>query len=175
MDGVILRAASEADVASLSALGIQVFLDTYAPEGIRPSVAREVLSAFSQESVRGWLQRPGSQVLVAERAGHLIGFAHTTLGTEQALVRAQRPVELDRLYVQEPFTAHGIGSRLIQRAEISAAAAGADVMWLSPWVHNHRALRFYAKHRYEDLGLTWYTFDEERHENRVLAKALAPA
>ena len=40
---IALRPATPADAPTLSALAIQVFLDTYAPEGIRPAVAREVL------------------------------------------------------------------------------------------------------------------------------------
>ncbi len=175
INSVILRAANAGDALCLGVLGMHVFLDNYCPAGIRPTVAREVLAAFSTETMAALLARPQTQVIVAESDGHLVGFAQITLGTAQELVVAQNPVELDRLYVQEPFTARGVGSRLIRQAEQQAAAAGADVMWLSPWVHNHRALRFYVKHHYEDLGLTWYRFEGEQHENRVLAKALGSA
>jgi hypothetical protein len=54
-----------------------------------------------------------------------------------------------------------------------AAERGADVMWLTPWVHNLRALGFYAALGYVDLGSTWYCFEQERHENRVLARSIA--
>lgn len=175
MNGLTLRPATLADALCLGVLGTQVFLDNYATTGIRPTLAREVLGAFSTEAVAAMLQQPHTQVVVAELAQHLIGFAQITLGTPQVLLQAQRPLELDRLYVQEPFTAQGVGSRLIQRAEQQAAAAGADVMWLTPWVHNQRALRFYAKLGYADLGSTWYCFEDERHENRVLVKALQAA
>ena len=38
-----------------------------------------------------------------------------------------------------PFTARPVGSRLLAWAEQAAAAAGATVLCLKPWVHNHRA------------------------------------
>ena len=83
--------------------------------------------------------------------------------------------ELFRLYVQEPFTARGIGSRLLRAAEDSAAERGATVLWLTPWVHNTRALRFYAHHGYADHGPTLFHLDGETHENRVLARVLSVA
>lgn len=172
MRDLILRPATAADITSLGALAIQTYLDTYATEGIRPALAREVLARFAEPAVQGWLQHPGSRVVVAERADHLIGFAHTTLDVQQPLARARHAAELERLYVQQPFAAQGVGSRLIEDAEAAAAASGADLLWLSCWVHNLRALRFYAKHRYEDLGNTWYRVEGEQHENRVLAKPL---
>ena len=63
----------------------------------------------------------------------------------------------------------GIGSALLRQAEQAAAVAGADAMWLTPWVHNHRALAFYARQGYLDRGAAWYVFEDERHENRVLS------
>ena len=40
-----LRIATEADALCIGVLAMQVFLETYATEGIRPSIAREVLDA----------------------------------------------------------------------------------------------------------------------------------
>jgi diamine N-acetyltransferase len=167
-----LRLAKLDDALCLGVLGLQVFLDTYATGGIRPTVAREVLSQFSTQAMEQLLQRPGGWLCVAELDDHLVGFAQMGLRVPQERVVAKQPAELERLYVQEPFTRQGLGSALIRRCEEAAAERGADVLWLSPWVHNTRARSFYAHHGYTDLGDTWYTFEQERHENRVLAKAL---
>lgn len=167
-----LRPARPDDALCLGVLGLQVFLDTYATGGIRPTVAREVLAAFSTAAMQQLIDRPDGWLWVAETEGHLVGFAQMGLQVPHELVQARRPAELERLYVQEPFTRRGLGSALIRRCEQAAAAAGADVLWLSPWVHNTRALAFYAHHGYADLGATWYCFEDERHENRVLAKRL---
>ena len=169
---VQLRDAVAADALCLGVLATQVFLDTYATGGIRPTLAREVLSAFSTAAFDAVLARPGTQVVVAELDAHLIGFAQLTLGAAHEQVITAVPAELERLYVQEPFTGAGIGSRLLQHAEALAAAAGTSDLWLTPWVHNLRALGFYARHGYADFGATLFCFEGERHENRVLAKHL---
>ena len=168
-----LRLATPDDALCLGVLGLQVFLDTYATGGIRPTLAREVLAQFSTDAMRQLIARPNGWLCVAECDGHLVGFAQMGLGVPQQRVQAGHAAELERLYVQEPFTRQGIGSALIRRCEDDADAAGADALWLSPWVHNARALAFYAQHGYQDLGATWYAFEAERHENRVLVKPLA--
>jgi diamine N-acetyltransferase len=168
-----LRVATPDDALCLGVLGLQVFLDTYATGGIRPTLAREVLSQFSTAAMQRLIERPDGWLCVAEVDGHLVGFAQLGFDVPQELVHAGHPAELERLYVQEPFTRLGIGSALIRRCERAAADAGAGALWLSPWVHNRRALAFYAHHGYQDLGATWYCFEDERHENRVLAKPAA--
>lgn len=170
-----LRPAAPDDAPCLSVLAMQVFCDTYCPEGIRPSVAREVLGTYSPQAFAEALQRPDTRLVVAERAGHLVGFAQVTLGAAHDLAPAGVPAELLRLYVQEPFTGAKLGTRLLARAEQLATAAGATLLWLTPWVYNRRALAFYARRGYADHGPTWFEFEGERHENRLVAKALAAA
>ena len=171
-DGIHLRPAVPGDALCLSVLAMQVFLDTYCPEGIRPTVAREVLCNYSVAAFEAALADPATRVSVAERAGHLVGFAQVTLGAAHELAPLGAPAELLRLYVQEPFTGRHLGTALLAAAEQVAAAAGATVLWLTPWVHNHRAIAFYRRRGYADHGLTWFEFEGERHENRVFARRL---
>jgi GNAT superfamily N-acetyltransferase len=167
-----LRAATADDALCLGVLGLQVFLDTYATGGIRPTLAREVLDQFSTEAMRRRLERANGRLCVAELDGHLIGLAQLGLQVPHEVVTARRPAELERLYVQEPFTRRGIGSALLAWAERTAVQGGADLLWLTPWVHNQRARAFYRQLGYADIGSTWYRFENERHENRVLVKRL---
>lgn len=169
-----LRPAVADDALCLSVLAMHVFLDTYCPEGIRPTVAREVLGTYSPPAFARALADPSTRVVVAERAGHLVGFAQVTLGAAQGQAPAGVQAELLRLYVQEPFTGRRLGTVLLAAAEQLARAAGATVLWLTPWVHNHRAIAFYQRRGYADHGATWFEFEGERHENRVFARALGP-
>jgi ribosomal protein S18 acetylase RimI-like enzyme len=170
-----LRLAAPEDSLCLSVLAMQVFLDTYATDGIRPALAREVLSTYSQVAFADAISDPLTRVVVAEHAGHMIGFAQVTLSARHELAPSGVQSELLRLYVQEPFTGVKVGTRLLAESERLSAAAGASVMWLTPWVHNHRALAFYARRGYLDFGLTHFTFEGESHENRVLAKHICVA
>jgi diamine N-acetyltransferase len=167
-----VRAAVPEDALCLSVLAMQVFLDTYATRGIRAPLAREVLSSYSQAVFGEAIADAGHRVIVAEHQAHLVGFAQLTLGATHDLAPLGEQAELLRLYVQEPFTGVKVGTALLAQAERQAAEAGASVLWLTPWAHNQRALAFYARRGYQDHGLTWFTFEGESHENRMLAKAV---
>jgi len=170
---LILRAANPDDALCLGVLGIQVFLDTYATQGIRPALAREVLSAFSTAAFAELFGDANTRVEVAEYAGHLVGFSQTSLRAAHELAPPGVQAELCRLYVQEPFTGRAVGTALLRSAEDLASRSGADVLWLTPWVHNQRARAFYARRGYRDHGATVFRFEGEAHENRVVARTLA--
>lgn len=170
---LVLRPATADDALCLSVLAMQVFLDTYATQGIRPAIAREVLAGYSEPVFAQAIASERARICVAELSGHLVGFAHVTVGATHEFVSSGSQSELLRLYVQEPFTGQRVGSRLLAEAEHLAGEAGSQVLWLTPWVHNYRALGFYGRRGYEDLGLTYFAFEGESHENRVYAKSLS--
>lgn len=169
---VTLRPAASGDALCLSVLAMQVFLDTYATRGIRPALAREVLLTYSEAGFLAAMANANTRILVAELMGHLVGFAQIRLGAGHALAPAGTQSELLRLYLQEPFTGQQIGTRLLNASEELVVNNGASVLWLTPWVHNVRALNFYARRGYQDYGLTYFTFEGESHENRLYAKHL---
>jgi diamine N-acetyltransferase len=169
---VSLRVAIQSDLLCLSTLATQVFLDTYATNGINALQAREVEVNLSVSALSFLLERAGTTFILAEREGNLVGFVQLTHGSNHMLVTTSPAIEIDRLYVQEPFTGRGIGTLLLRQSEAIGISAGAHTLWLKTWVGNHRALRFYAAQGYQDLGGTIYTFESESFENRLFAKAL---
>jgi len=172
---VTFRRAIPADALCIGVLGMQVFLNTYATTGIRPSIAREVMQSLAPNVVDKVLANPDKTFVLMEVDAHLIGFAEITARASTALVPLSEAAELNRLYVQEPFTGRGLGKALLAEAEAVALAGGASTLWLTAWIGNARALAFYASQGYEPLGSTLFTFEGEQHENRVFAKVLKAA
>jgi GNAT superfamily N-acetyltransferase len=138
MSDISYRPAVPDDVPCIAVLAAQVFLDTYALQGIRPALAREVLAHCSVEATAALLADPRVTILVAELDAHLVGFAQVAHDAPHAQLSDAVGAELRRLYVQERFTARGIGRDLLRHAEKAAAARGADAVWLTAWVGNRR-------------------------------------
>jgi hypothetical protein len=57
-DDPTYRLALPSDALCLSVLATQVFLDTYATQGIRPAIAREVRQYLSEEAFAEILSHP---------------------------------------------------------------------------------------------------------------------
>ena len=171
---VTYRAGVPADALCVGVLAMQVFLDTYATEGIRPDLAREALSCYSPEAFAPRLADRNVSFVLAEAAGHLIGFGELHHASAcPAEPRAH--VELVRLYVQQPFQRQGIGAQLMKHAEQRARAAGADALWLSAWCGNERALAFYPAMGYDDVGPAEHVIEGRAYPNRLFLKSPLPA
>lgn len=169
---IIIRDAIPEDAVCIGVLGMQVFLDTYATEGIRRSIADEVLQAFAPQTIAQLIAQPGISLVVAQVNGHLVGFAQIKLNARHSMIDAADAAELQRLYIQERFTGCGLGYQLLQAAEQHAARGGAELLWATVWVGNERALGFYPRRGYEVLGSPTYTFQGETHGNRLFGKPL---
>jgi diamine N-acetyltransferase len=165
---MLLRPGLLGDAENLAALAIQVWLQTYATDGISSTISRYVLSEFSVDRFQALLSAKSSQVFVAEVGESLVGYAVVSVETLCPEPTSAR-VELSTLYIQEPFARNGFGSSLLRQAESWAKQHANSSVWLTVNSKNVRAITFYAKHNYRKLGVTYFTLGHQRHENVVLA------
>jgi diamine N-acetyltransferase len=170
-----LRPAAPEDAVTIAALAVQVFLDTYASDGVRPDLAREAFAEYSVEAFACRLQEPGRRFFLAEQASGLVGFAEVQVCALSAPAGAVVGAELVRLYIQPGVQRKGVGTRLLQEAERATVVAALGSLWLTAWEGNPRARSFYASRGYHDVGATTYTFQGNSYGNRVFVKHLGPA
>jgi GNAT superfamily N-acetyltransferase len=167
--GISLRGGTPGDATSISALAIQVFLDTYAIDGVRPDLAEEAFHHYGAAAFSARLAEPERRFVLAERENRLLGFAELRVAEEPAPAGAVSGAELVRLYVQPGAQRAGLGTALLARAEDLAAQAGLPFLWLTAWEGNSRALAFYAARGYADRGATHHAFQGRAYVNRVLS------
>jgi GNAT superfamily N-acetyltransferase len=168
-NAINFRRATAEDALCIGLLATQVFLDTYAPHGIRPDLAREALACYSPEVMAAHLADPNVHFMLAESDGHLVAFVE--LGLNRACpVPNEATAEISRLYVQRNFHRRGIGQALSAHAEHIASDFGHSVLWLTAWSGNAPALAFYARLGYIDIGRTEYVIEGQSYENRVFVK-----
>lgn len=163
------RNATPEDALNLSVLATQVFLDTYATNGVSVDLAREVRTVYSPGAFGERLQQPGVEISVATRGGYIVAFLDLD-STTKCPVSSAHGLEILRLYVQGPFQRSGVGRHLMSIAERKALEHDAQHVWLTAWSGNTRALAFYTALGYRDVGSTQYLIEGTAHENRVFAK-----
>jgi diamine N-acetyltransferase len=166
------RSATPEDAVTVAALAVQVFLDTYATEGVRPDLAREAFAEYSVEAFTKRLQEPDCRFFLAEHGTGLIGFAEIQILPLSPPAGAGVGANLVRLYVQPRAQRQGVGGKLLRLAELAAADAALRNVWLTAWEGNLPAHSFYAAHGYQDIGATTYTFEGHSYVNRVFTKPL---
>ncbi|WP_047249173.1 GNAT family N-acetyltransferase [Chromobacterium subtsugae] len=165
---VDIRNACREDAASLAPLSIQVWLSTYAFDGIRQALADYVLTEFTPEKMAALIADPARQLLVMEKDGHLLGYAQLKL--DAACEGCDAPsLEAERVYLVESHTGHGLGRRLMDAArQWALAQPGQPRLWLRVWHGNARAIAFYRRVGMALHGETHFELEGARHLNYVM-------
>jgi diamine N-acetyltransferase len=169
------RRGTMADAPVIAALAIQVFLDTYSPDGVTLEIAREALDGYGEGAFSARLRDGNTSWLVAETLAGLVGFAEVTSGLSSPPPSSVGDHELVHLYVQPALQGQGVGWALLREAETLARDALSPHLWLTAWDGNHRAHAFYDRAQYRRLGTTEHVIGTTTYQNLVFAKALRDA
>ena len=166
-----VRSAHPADAQNLAALAIQVWLHTYALEGIRGALSDYVFQKLTPERFAELIADPKTHILVCEEESCLFGYVRMSAGTpcpsDQAIT-----TEIETLYVQEHHEGKGVGRTLLEAAFAMARKSGDRKIWLSVYEGNTGARAFYDRQGFEVVGDTWWRWEDERHRNLVLTLAV---
>lgn len=165
----MIRRALAQDAEQLGVLASHVFLDTYGPQGVNRALAGEVLGRFGPERMAQRLSIPKARALVAEAQGWMVGFADLNLRAEGPGVAGG---EVLRLYVHPRHQGRGLGAGLLQAAEQLLREEGEHTCWLTAWEGNARALGFYPRQGYAEVGESEYVIDGAAYRNIVFSKML---
>ncbi len=163
-DSMIIREIEKKDVKNLVALSIQVWLHTYANEGIRSEISNFVLDTFTQDNFESTLDSTNEKIFIAVVDEHLVGYIRINL---QAQSSATTGYEIVTLYIQEHFQNKGMGKALL---EFVWEVYGSNC-WLTTWIHNTPAILFYEHLDFKKVGYTDFDLDGEKHRNHILAKS----
>lgn len=158
----MIRDATKEDCINLTALSLQVWLDTYAVDGIDRNISGFVLSLFTPAYFEERLDSPDYRMLVFTEGAYLRGYVLVNLTSRHQ--GEENGFEIDKLYVQGPFQGRGIGRRLLE----AAASRYGRRFWLYTWVRN-RAIGFYKHFGFRDIGRYDFQVGDISVENRVLA------
>jgi ribosomal protein S18 acetylase RimI-like enzyme len=167
---IAYRNATPADAAALYRIFNTVFCDTFA-HLYRP----EDLDAFlSSTGVADWerqLGDPAFAVRVAEARGETVGYLK--LGPLKLPVEANGPaLLLDQLYVLKEHHGAGIAKELMDWALEETARRGASQLFLTVYIDNHRAKRFYDRYGFEAVGRYNFMVGNHADEDIIMRKLL---
>lgn len=169
---VVVRPAGTADAAWLAALAERTFRETYSAENTAENMERYVREHFGPARQEAELRDPRMSTLVAEVDGRAAGYAQLTQSEPPPSVTTPAPLEVVRFYVDRPWHGQGVAQTLMAAAVETARAAGARTLWLGVWERNERAIAFYRKSGFADVGTQTFVLGTDRQRDFVLAQTL---
>lgn len=166
-----IRRAAPADAAALAAFTERVFRETFAADNRPADMDAYCAEAFGPARQLAEIEAAGVHTLLAE-CGVLFGCAQVRAGPPPPCVTADRPIELRRFYIDTPWHGRGIAQQLMRAAMEVAAATGAGSVWLGVWERNARAIAFYAKCGFSDVGAHDFRLGDDLQTDRVMVVGL---
>jgi diamine N-acetyltransferase len=166
-----IRPATPADAAELAAFLNRVFRETFAADNRPADMDAYCTGAFGPARQLAEIESPRVRVLLAECDG-LVGCAQLRAGPPPACVTADRPIELRRFYVDRPWHGRGVAAALLQAVMEIGRAEGARTLWLGVWERNPRAVRFYGKFGFVDVGSQQFQLGDDTQTDRLMVVGL---
>jgi diamine N-acetyltransferase len=168
---VIRRGVAE-DAPVLAALARDTFFQTFASTNDAADMALHLDRAYGVPQQTTELTDPSVTTLLLDEGGKTVAYAQLRTGHVPECVSGSAPIELWRFYVQSAWHGRGIAQALMERVVAEAIATEAKSLWLGVWEHNHRALAFYRKCGFVDVGDHVFLFGTDPQTDRVLVRPL---
>ena len=144
------RRAGPDDAAALARLGRDSFTETFG-HLYTPDNLAAFLENHSETNWRAELTDDRFAVRIGEADGRAAGYAK--LGPPSLPFEAKAPtVELRQFYILKPWHSSGAAAELMDWVLDEARRRGARELYLSVFVDNGRARRFYERYGFEPVG-----------------------
>ena len=165
-----LREAGPEDAEALALIGAATFLETFAGILEADAILGHCAKNHSAEAYRAYFAA-GARAWLAEMTtgGAPVGFA--LVGVPDLDAALPGDIELKRIYSLSRFHGSGMGKALMDVA--LDAAQGHQRLLLGVYGNNHRAIAFYRKQGFADIGTRQFNVGGHLYDDLVLARPLS--
>jgi ribosomal protein S18 acetylase RimI-like enzyme len=167
-----VRRATRDDAGLLAELGARTIRDTYASSHGPGEIDLHIAANFGRARMTAELEDPASATFLAFAGDRPCGYATIRAGEAPECVDGPRPVELARIYLTADAIGRGHGAALLRACLEEARRAGHETMWLGVWEENARAISFYRKWGFTNVGTHPFVFGGKSYEDAVMARSL---
>jgi ribosomal protein S18 acetylase RimI-like enzyme len=169
----VVRRAGRPDAKQLSSLAEATFRDTFEAKNTPENMALHCGTSYSEAVQTAEIADPDPVTLVCDSQGTLVGFAQLRWGGAPSCVVAAAPGEVQRLYVAREFHGMGVARSLMLACLDEMNARRSDVVWLGVWEHNPRAIAFYRKFGFAEVGEHIFSLGSDPQRDIVMARPVA--
>lgn len=149
---MLIRYGTADDAKLLSEIGAKAFYDSFARDNTEENIRLYLERTYSPEIQFDELTNPEVVFLIAEIENEAVGYVKINLNSRDDAVQGTRTIEIERIYAAKEHIGKGVGKSLMQASIEEAKQRGCDSIWLGVWEKNPRAIAFYRKWGFEEVG-----------------------
>jgi ribosomal protein S18 acetylase RimI-like enzyme len=165
-----IRSALLTDAARLAVIAEQTFRDTFSAMNTPGNMDLHCRSAYGAAIQAAEIASPHTATLLYEEGAKLLGYAQLRWATTPKCVVARTPGEIQRLYVVGDAKGKGVAHALMDACIDEMARRGWDVTWLGVWERNPRAIAFYRKFGFREIGEHVFPLGTDPQRDVIMAR-----
>ncbi len=176
---IALREASVDDAPVLALIGAATLLESFAGLLSGRSLVNAALKNHTPGCYARLLSEPATRAWVAElpsgpdASGAPVGYLMLTAPEFPPEILRPGDLELKRIYLFSRFHGGGTGQRMMDLALSEAQAAGARRVLIGVHRENRRAIAFYARNGFREMGRREFRLGDSVYDDPVLGLELS--
>ena len=168
-----IRKASVDDAKYIAVLGRVTFGEAFGryfrdPQDLLDYYER----TFAVEKIRCGIKKPNNIFWIAEMNGLAVGYGKLKLNSSSSFSKTHKEAQLQKIYVLKDYLSMGIGAKIYSEMLKAAKLHDMENIWLSVLQENYRAVSFYERLGFEEMGVHDYIIGKEKFSFYELFKDL---
>jgi ribosomal protein S18 acetylase RimI-like enzyme len=174
LDGIALRQCTVDDASTLALIGAATFLESFAGFVDGASIVLHCQRQHAAETYAKYLSHPETHATLAvvTPGDAPVGYSLLTAPDLPLADLTADDIELKRIYLFSRFQGNGRGKALMEDALHTARAMSKKRILLGVHAENAKALAFYRKHGFVQVGTRTFQVGDSIFHDLVLGRPL---
>jgi ribosomal protein S18 acetylase RimI-like enzyme len=165
-----IRRAEEHDALELSVLAERTFRAAFAELNTAANMQLHCSTEYGHAVQLAEIRESSRETWVADADAGLVAYVQLRLGATSPMISGERPVEIQRFYVDASHHGAGLAHQLMAHVVARAEAVGSTVLWLGVWERNPRALAFYRKWGFTVVAEHTFTVGNDPQRDLIMRR-----
>ena len=168
-----IRTAKKGDASLIALLGRTTFAQAFGHLFEDPKDLRGYLdTTFSVTKIENSINKANNVYWIAFVNRLPVGYAKLKLDSPSEFIAERDVSQLQKIYVLQDFSSMKIGRNLQDVLLQKARDTGSKHIWLSVYQGNSRAIAFYVKHGFNEVGEHQFVIGKQTFGFLAMAKQL---
>jgi GNAT superfamily N-acetyltransferase len=168
-----IKKAKKTDIEVLALLGRLTWAESHGPYIEDKNILAKYLDEnFSIAKTKENLYNSKNIFYILYVDNFPAGYAKIILNEKQEHIASENNCRLERIFILYDFIPLKIGKQLLNYIEEQAKVLELDTIWLSVYIKNTRAIRFYEKNYFRNAGDLDFIVNGKKYENIVFSKTI---
>lgn len=154
--------ATVSDAALIAKLGSKTFLEAHGRSGTESEIKNFIGNTYNPKAIKDEFENPNVWYYIIFVDDEIAGYSKLEMHAGNELIEAKNIAKLDRFYLLKEFYGQNLGLKFLKFNIEIAEQQAQKGMWLRVWTENGRAIKFYEKNGFKNVGGCYFKISDTR-------------